>query len=162
MLRLYEKIWSKLAIGFYRLIERNISIGKGTSARKGFYLRTTKDSYITIGTGCFFNRYFSANAYEGIYIGDNCIFGENVKMYDHNHKYRDKGKLIKNQGFTFSSINIGNNVWIGSNVVILKGVTIGDNSVIGAGCVIFKDVPSNCVVINSQAVNMKDIHFDAI
>lgn len=38
-------------------------------------------------------------------------------------------------------MHIGKHVWIGSNVVILKGVTIGDNAVIGAGCVVDRDVP---------------------
>ncbi|WP_455667719.1 DapH/DapD/GlmU-related protein [Phocaeicola sp.] len=50
---------------------------------------------------------------------------------------------------------IGSHCWIDSNVVILKGVTMGDNVVIGAGCVIYKDVPSNTVVMNRHNLIME-------
>ncbi len=48
-------------------------------------------------------------------------------------------------------VKIGNNVWIGMNAIILKGVTIGDNSVIAAGAVVTKDVPPNTVVAGNPA-----------
>ncbi|MDN0066650.1 DapH/DapD/GlmU-related protein [Bacteroides gallinaceum] len=48
--------------------------------------------------------------------------------------------------------------WIGSNVVILKGVTIGNNCVIEAGCVVYKDVPDNSVVMNQQQHQIKFTH----
>lgn len=54
------------------------------------------------------------------------------------------------QGYTTAPIHICNNYWIGSNVVILKGVNIGDNVVIGAGCVISTDIPSNSICRNKQ------------
>ena len=41
--------------------------------------------------------------------------------------------------------------------MILKGVTIGDNCVIGAGCIVYKDVPSNTVVVNKQDMLMKQV-----
>lgn len=85
-----------------------------------------------------------------ISIGDGTIFGENVKVYDHNHCYKNPDVPIKEQGFSSAPINIGNHCWIGSNVVILKGVTIGDNCVIGAGCIVYKDVPSGTIVVNKQ------------
>lgn len=85
-----------------------------------------------------------------ISIGDGMIFGENVKIYDYNHIYKDISISIKIQGYTSAPITIGKHCWIGSNVTILKGVTIGDNCVIGAGCVIHKDVPPNSIVVNKQ------------
>lgn len=48
-------------------------------------------------------------------------------------------------------VKIGNNVWIGMNAIILKGVTVGDNSVIAAGAVVTKDVPPNTVVAGNPA-----------
>lgn len=90
------------------------------------------------------NNYCSINCLEKIEIGENTLFGESVKIYDHNHQY--SSEKIEHQ----APIKIGKNCWFGSNVIILKGVTIGDNVILGAGCVIHKDIPSNSIVINKQ------------
>ncbi|MBA2585639.1 MAG: maltose acetyltransferase, partial [Chthoniobacterales bacterium] len=50
---------------------------------------------------------------------------------------------------------IGDNVWIGMNAVILKGVAIGENSVVAAGAVVTKSVPENCVVAGNPAKIVK-------
>ena len=115
-----------------------------------------KQGEIVIGSNVFFNNYCSLNAMQHISIGDGTIFGENVKVYDHNHFYKNPDVPINEQGFTSSPINIGKHCWIASNVVILKGVTIGNNSVIGAGCIIYKDVPANTVVVNKQELLYKN------
>lgn len=95
---------------------------------------------IFVGKNCFFNNDCSIAANEMICIGDNNLFGENVKIYDHNHKF-DKDSLIKSQGYSNSSVTIGDNCWIGSNVVILKGTIIENNCVIGAGCIVSGIIP---------------------
>ena len=48
-------------------------------------------------------------------------------------------------------VKIGNNVWMGENVTILKGVTIGDNVIIGLGSVVTKDIPSNSIAVGVPA-----------
>lgn len=121
-----------------------IILGKRLSVRRGFEIRATGE--VVIGDGCFFNNHCTLTALQSIRIGNNCIFGENVSIYDQNHAFRDKAQLIKEQGYTIAPVTIGNNVWVGSNVTILKGVKIGDNSVIGANCVVYKNVPANTIV----------------
>lgn len=116
-----------------------------------------KHGQVIIGNNVFFNNNCSLNANEKISIGEGTLFGENVKVYDHNHCYHDTERPIKTQGFTSSPVTIGKHCWIGSNVVILKGVSIGDNCVVGAGCVIYKDVPPNTVVYNKQELVMKNL-----
>ena len=54
-------------------------------------------------------------------------------------------------------VKIGDNVWIGMNAVILKGVTIGDNSVVAAGSVVSKSIPANVVVAGNPAVIVKEL-----
>ena len=109
-----------------------------------------------IGRNVFFNHDCSITCSgSSVTIGDGTIFGENVKIYDHNHCYKDVTRPIKEQGYTSAPVTIGKHCWIASNVVILKGVTIGDNSVIGAGCIIHKDVPEGKVVVNRQSLEMK-------
>ena len=76
------------------------------------------------------------------------MFGENVLVYDHDHKI-DNGKPLRNE-FILKDITIENDCWIGSNVVINKGVKIGRNSVVASGCVITKDVPPNTTIIQRR------------
>jgi len=106
-----------------------------------------ENGIINIGSGVFFNNSCSINALGQINIGDNCMFGENVRIYDHNHRFRE-ARLIKEQGFSVGRVQIGNNCWIGSNVTILKNTTIGDNSVISAGICLQGDIPPNSLVIS--------------
>lgn len=135
-----------------------LHIGSKLSVRRNTELRCS--GKIWIGNGCFFNNNCSITASEKIEIGDNCIFGENVSIYDQNHRFRNKNQLIKEQGYSVAPVIIGNNVWIGSNVTILKGVTIGDHCVIGANCVIYKDVPNDTIVKNSNALLFSEILYE--
>ncbi len=151
-LRLLWFIHKILLTFFYRIIYRNkISIPFSCKFRFGFNIIIVGTSAtVKIGDRCFFNNNCSINALCKIQIGKSTLLGENVKIYDHNHKYNNPNLLIGQQGFSCSPVKIGSNCWIGSNVTILKGVTIGDNCIIGAGCVIYKDIPTNTVVINKQ------------
>lgn len=137
----------------YKLLYgKRVTFGKRVSFRKGFSLAVLGKGTIHIGDHVFFNHYCSLYAMQQITIGEGTIFGENVKVYDHNHQYADETLPIKAQGYTSAAITIGRHCWIGSNVVILKGVTIGNNCVIGAGCIIYKSIPDNMVVRNKQAL----------
>lgn len=125
--------------------------GDNIQIRKDATFRIGKNSVVTIGHGVFFNQNVSLNAMENISIGNNTIFGEDVKIYDHNHGFKNTTMLIKDQPYTIGKIEIGSNCWIGSNVVILKGVSIGDNCVIGANCVIYKDIKPNSLVKSNSS-----------
>lgn len=142
---------------FYTIGGGKLIIGKHFTFRRGFSLMIDKHAEVVIGNNVFFNNYCSVNANESITIGDGTIFGENVRIYDHNHKYRDVDTAIKEQGFTSAPVVIGKHCWIASDVIILKGVHIGDNCVVGAGCVIYKDVPASTIVVNKQDLELKHI-----
>lgn len=132
-----------------------ISIGNQVDIRNFFNVTAGKNAELKVEDKVFFNNCCSINVLEKVIIGKNTLFGENVRIYDHNHKY--DSHQVYHQEFNTSPICIGENCWIGSNVVILKGVTIGDNVIIGAGCVIHKDVPSNSIIINKQEHIVKSI-----
>ena len=134
-----------------------IKIGNNFSLRNYVQIIVQNNAQLQIGNNVFMNNYCSINTLESISIGDNTLFGEGVKLYDHNHDYdRTNNTLtVHHQKFNTSPIKIGNNCWLGSNVIILKGVNIGDNCIIGAGCIITKDIPANTTVINNQNLIIK-------
>ncbi|MEZ8195299.1 acyltransferase [Vibrio cortegadensis] len=123
-----------------------LSLEGKASMRGGFINVNGGNLYIK--NGFFMNRGCSINCQNRIYIGEDVIIGENVLFYDHNHRITN-GIVDKNI-FDLGEIRIGNNVWIGSNSIILKDVTIGDNCVISAGSVVSKDVPAQTVLIQKK------------
>ena len=125
--------------------------------RDGFHVYIENNGVLKVGRGCFFNVGCSITVRKKVSIGSNCIFGENVKIYDHNHGYRDLTKSVDKQGFVSDEVVISDECWIGSNVVILKGVHIGRHCVIGAGVVVHEDIPENSVVFCKQAIVCKKI-----
>lgn len=90
-------------------------------------------------------------------IGSHCMFGPNVRLWDtRNHpmdpyERHKQCEFIAHHGFIDSyeagggDINIGNDVWIGMDSIIMGGVTIGNGSVIAAGSIVTKDVEGNCL-----------------
>lgn len=103
-----------------------------------FYIKCASNANIKIGSRCFFNHNVSITCVEQIKIGNNCNFANNVVIVDYDHKLSSLGVI---DGLNSKPIKIGNNVWCGANVTLLKGITIGDGAVIAAGAVVNKDIP---------------------
>ena len=94
-----------------------------------------------------------------IEIGDDSIFGANVTIMDtdfHNFKpdHRTDESTAHNRA---QPICIGQNVFVGTGAIILKGVTIGDNSVIGAGSVVTKSIPANVIAAGNPCRVIKPL-----
>ena len=113
-----------------------------------FYIKCTDKAEITIGDNCFFNHNCSLTAAENIVIGNQCMFANNFVVVYHDHDRKD-GKILKE--LVSAPVKIGNNVWCGANVTVLKGVTIGDGAVIAAGSVVNRDVAAYSVVAGVPA-----------
>lgn len=104
---------------------------------------------IEVGDWVQFSRYSHINASGGLKIGTNSGCGPYSKILTANHNYNDLKIPVKDQGWTNGPITIGENVWIGTGVIILPGVTIGDHTVIGGGTVVTKDVPAYSVCVGN-------------
>lgn len=90
-----------------------------------------------------------------IYIGNGVMFAPNVTITATGHPVHPE---LRPHGDQFSfPVTIEDHVWIGSNVVILPGVTIGKNSVIGAGSVVTKDIPENVVAVGNPCRVLRPI-----
>ncbi len=156
-------VHSSLKLGYIHDFEinsnlKNLIIKKNIKFYNHVNIIIGKNAVLEVDENTTINKYTSIVALEKITIGQNCLIGENVKIYDNNHRVdiQDGAQFASHKEFTTSPVKIGNNCWLGSNVTILKGVTIGDNSIIGAGCTIYKDVPANTTVINKQELIFKN------
>lgn len=88
-------------------------------------------------------------------FGDNVFIAPNCGIYTAGHPIDVKER---NEGIEYARpITVGNNVWIGGNVVILPGVEIGDNVTIGAGSVVTKNIPSNVIAYGNPCRVIKNI-----
>ena len=108
---------------------------------------------IQIGKNVSINMGAHINASCGglIKIGNNSLIGPGVLMRTANHNFSSVNKPIRNQGHNFSDILIGDDCWIGANVIILKGSKIGSGAVIGAGSVVTKDIPPMAIAVGVPA-----------
>jgi len=90
-----------------------------------------------------------------VIIGDNVMFAPNVSIYTAGHPIHPDSR---NSGYEYGiSVTIGNNVWIGGNVIINPGVTIGNDVVIGAGSVVTKDIPDRVVALGNPCRVVRQI-----
>lgn len=127
-------------------------IGKHFRTRNNVSFRIYNGGIVEIGDNCFMNDCCSINCQKGVKIGNNVIFGQNVMLFDHDHDYKND---INN--FIRDEIIIGNNVWIGANVTILKGVKIGNNVVIGAGSIVRSNIESNSLYYDDKKGVVKNV-----
>lgn len=121
-----------------------INIRRNNEIEFGCDIQVHSKGGLYIGKNTYMNRYCMISCHESIKIGEGCMFGPGVKIFDNNHKYDNINGV--NSELNTAPIEIGNHCWIASDVVILKGVKIGDNCIIGAGCIIVDDVPANTLV----------------
>ncbi len=91
-------------------------------------------------------------------IGNNVLFAPNVSIYTAGHPIHPESR---NSGYEYGiGITIGDNVWVGGNVVINPGVHIGNNVVIGSGSVVTKDIPDNVIAVGNPCRIVREITED--
>lgn len=163
---LLSKIYkTKLAVGFGVKVGKHFDLVIQANGRvdlkenvtfRDFARVYAIDGTITIGSNSFFNNNVTLDAHEEIEIGENCLFGPNVSVFDNNHNYQEVGIPIIRQGFNYGKVRICNNVWIGANSVVTAGVTIGDNVIVGANSVVTKDLAPGGVYAGVPAKRIKE------
>lgn len=133
-----------------------IQIAENVTINEYNLLTVKPRASFSVGRGTYITR-STITCLERIEIGENCLFGEGSKIFDHNHQHTSEPFSVSKTEFNTAPVKIGNNVWTGANCVILKGVTIGDNVILGAGCVVHRDVSANSVVVANQNQSIKNI-----
>ncbi len=147
-----------------------VVIGKHVSCYAGCSFAVAENGTCTIGDFTLLNGALIM-AEEKIDIGSHCLISWNVGIADSDfHPLEPAQRLIDAQALApfFKDrparpklktvpVRIADNVWIGMNAVILKGVSIGENSVVAAGSVVTKNIPPNTVVAGNPAVVVRHL-----
>lgn len=178
------KPWYNFA-GYLKAYYWGVEIGKHCSFKGYPIFRILPQSKIKIGNNCTFNSSKSSNLIGvhtpcilstskkrgHIIIGNNCGFsgtvirsagniqlGDNVRCGANTVIYDNDGHSSDPRSGIDKPIVIGNNVWLGYGVKVLKGVTIGENSLIGAGSIVTKDIPANVVAAGIPCKVIKQLN----
>jgi len=107
---------------------------------KDHALLLTYDGFIKIGDYCSINPYTVIYGHGGVTIGDNVMIAASCVIVSSNHNFESIELPISKQGITSQGIHIESDVWIGSNVKILDGVTVGKGCVVASGAVVNKSL----------------------
>jgi acetyltransferase-like isoleucine patch superfamily enzyme len=87
----------------------------------------------------------------GVEIGPNTLLSPGVQCISGNHVFDDPEMPVRYQGTAYGKVTVGEDCWLGTNVVVLPGVTIGRGAVIGAGAVVTRDIPAFAVALGVPA-----------
>ncbi|MBQ9493357.1 MAG: sugar O-acetyltransferase [Oscillibacter sp.] len=111
--------------------------------------------HVHFGSGVYANFNLTLVDDGHIYVGDGVMFGPNVTIATANHPVDPE---LRARGLQYNrDVHIGDNVWIGSGVLIVPGVRIGKNTVIGAGSVVTSDIPANVVAFGNPCRTVREI-----
>lgn len=127
-----------------------MTISRGVMIRPSSYYGGDLGIGLTMGEHSSIGPYGYVGCSGRITIGKNVMFGPKCSLFAENHNFSDINIDIKSQGVNQKGITVEDDCWIGSNVIILDGVTIGRGSVIGAGTLVTKDVPAGSVVTDKR------------
>lgn len=126
-----------------------LKMGRNNVFHYGTEIRSITN--IQMGNGCIIGDKALLDGRSGLLLGNNVNLSSNVSIYTLQHDHRDP-----NFGGIGGKIVIGDRAWLGSNIVVLPGVTIGEGAVCCAGCVVTKDVPPYTVVAGIPAKKVNE------
>ena len=162
----------KLALFIYYLIAWRFPTQPVPGYRIGYGLRRWLMKFIAIecGDGIIIKQFcyiggaknlrignrsqLGANARIGpnVTLGDDVVMGPDVVLMTTAHAFEDPRVLIREQGaLPILPISIGDDVWLGTRVIVMPGVSIGNGAVIGAGSIVTKDIPAYAIAVGSPA-----------
>ena len=138
----------------------DIKIGSNCALDRGVTLVCSGESSsqvkLKIGANTYVNRQTIIDAIALIQIGRDCAIGPNCYITDHDHGLDDLLPPLQQPMIAKETI-IGDRVWLGANVTVLKGMKIGNDAVVGAGSVVTKNVPDKAIVagVPAKIIRMK-------
>ena len=174
---IHNNIWQQIRLIYIRQ-NKNISILNHNNIFPNVHLETnyggsinigTKNEFlygvclmtyggkITIGNNCSINPYTIIYGHgEGVQIGNNVLIAGHCMIIPSNHNFSKSNVLINQQGATSKGIKIEDDVWLGTGVKVLDGVTIAKGCVIAAGAIVNQSTEAYSVYAGVPAKKIKN------
>jgi len=106
-------------------------------------------SYIYIGPGAYIS------GWGGVSIANGTIIGPNLAIHSANHNFKNSKYIPYDETFDFRKVTIGENVWIGANVIIVPGAEIGEGCIVAAGTVVSGNIPPLSIIAGNPCKVIK-------
>jgi acetyltransferase-like isoleucine patch superfamily enzyme len=142
------------------LTEGRLVMGPGVLLEPGVWITAPGGARVRIGAGTFLNMGVMVAAQELVEIGEHCMLANGCFVSDASHRFDDPHKPITWQGFESKGpTRIGDNCWLGANVVVTSGVTIGQRCVIGANSVVTRDIEPFSIAAGTPAKVIRRVEY---
>ena len=138
------------------LADERLVIGEQVFLENGVWLTGT--GRLVIGSGTILNLGVMVASLGRVEIGQHCMVGNGSLITDANHRFDDLARPVIWQGFDSKGpTTVGDNCWLGANVVVTSGVSVGERCVIGANSVVTRDIPAYSVAAGAPARVIRSI-----
>jgi acetyltransferase-like isoleucine patch superfamily enzyme len=142
------------------LREGRLEVGAGTLFEPDVWITAPGEARVRIGAGSFLNQGVMVAAQCLVEIGDHCMLANGCFVSDASHRYDDPVKPVTWQGFESKGpTRIGDNCWLGVNVVVTSGVTVGERCVIGANSVVTESIDPFSVAAGAPARVIRKVDY---
>lgn len=148
------RVGRSVFIGDHSELTGPVTLGDGVNIAHHVMLAASGGS-IEVGEHSTLNPFVTIHGHGGVRIGDRVSIAPKVSIVAYNKRFDDPTAPIKAQGFTALGIRIDDDVWIGTNAVILDGVHVGAGAVVAAGAVVTRDVEAGMIVAGVPAVPLR-------
>jgi acetyltransferase-like isoleucine patch superfamily enzyme len=137
-------------VGNGALLLGSIVMGANAVVGRQTYVGTGPEGHIAVGNNVFINDFSKIGAMKRLIIEDHCIFAAFLEITDAEHG-TGADQYVQYAPITAEPVKIGEGVWLGSHVVVLKGASIGPRSVIGAHSLVKGEIASDCIAFGIPA-----------
>ncbi|MDP5230066.1 MAG: acyltransferase [Cellulophaga sp.] len=141
-------------------LNNTLYISKDVKLRKANIIIRGSNCHVEIGKGTTFGgvRIINVGVDNKINIGENCLFSDHIEIWasDTHSIYNEYNEKINKE----KPIKIGDNVWVGSHVIVLKGTEINDGAIIGMGTIVSKNIPKSTISVGvpNRVIN-ENVHW---
>ncbi len=137
-----------------------LQVGAGVLLEPNVWITAPGRAQVKIGKGTFLNMGVMIASEQLVEVGEHCMLANGCFVSDASHRYDDPERPITWQGFESKGpTRIGDNCWLGANVVVTSGVSIGERCVIGANSVVTRDIESFSVAAGTPAKVLRKVEY---